>query len=328
MSCYHPLTAWRGAVQPSGKRSVVFRAGDSTPGSFAVQLPCGQCIGCKLDYSRNWAFRCLAEKQMHSESCFVTLTFDNEHLPKDGQLDVRVFQLFMKKLRRKFNGKKIKFFHAGEYGSRYGRPHYHALLFGVDFHDRVFLKTTSSGSRLYTSKCLSEVWSQGFASVGDVTFESAGYVARYCLKKLDNGLLPRRYEGTDGKLYDVVVKTGEIRRPEYVTMSRGGRTGKGIGYSWYRRYKGDVYPEGYCVVRGGIRMAPPRYFDNQYELENPVDMDRIKKLRCSRANGREEVWNDVLGKVQVLPVNRGDRLSVMENVKERQLSACRRIVES
>lgn len=306
----------------------MFKAGESTPGlsAFPVDLPCGQCIGCRLEYARNWACRCLCEMQMHEKNCFVTLTYDAEHMPLDGELHHRDVQLFMKKVRKKYGG-SIKYFMAGEYGSEYGRPHYHVLLFGVDFPDRVYLKTTWSGSRLDTSEQLSELWEKGFVSVGDVTFESAGYVARYTLKKLECGVLNKRFE-ENGKVYDVVVKNGVIRTPEYVRMSRGGRGGKGLGWSWLQKFKSDVFPHGYMVMRGGIRMPPPRYFDNEYELENPLDMKRLKMLRSAGVGESEDVWNDMLKKWQRLKKFRGDRLEVMEEVKERQLSVCRRKVES
>jgi len=275
---------------------------------------------------------------MHKENCFITLTYDNEHLPKahchvgskkecqEGSLCAEEFQLFVKRL-RKCVGVRLRYYHAGEYGEKFQRPHYHALIFGYDFPDRRVLKTTGSGATIYTSAMLSRVWQKGYASVGDVTFESAAYVARYCLKKVTGRGKDIVDESTGLRPYDrVVAGTGEVVsvRPEYVTMSRR----PGIAKAWYERYRSDVFPHGYCVVREGVKMPPPRYYDGLYELDNAVDMDRIKKLRCSRNTRREIVWSDVLQKYQLLDVNRDDRLAVMECCKAKDISELRKKLES
>lgn len=360
MPCYHPLVAWRGPLLPSGKRAVVFKASESTGGlsAFPLRLPCGQCVGCRLDHSLDWAVRCMNEAQLHSDNCFITLTYDDVHLPDRRSLDHRDFQLFMKKLRRKFSGQKIKYLQCGEYGeecyfcglnrrdcgdrgqfqegshsfkSVIGRPHFHALLFGVDFSDRVPVGKSPSGFTFDGSACLSELWKKGFVSVGPVTFESAAYVARYSMKKVtgrhkeevDDITGLRHYERVDSE-------TGEVSEvvPEYITMSRGGRTGKGLAQAWYDRFKSDVYPHDYVVVKGGIKRPPPRYYDDKYELENPVDMKRIKMLRCSRNGGREVVRNDVLNKNQLLDKNRPDRLAVMEECKLSAIRTLKRRVDN
>lgn len=184
MACYKPVPA---VMQESGV--VSFRSPKIVVGD-SIRLPCRNCVGCKLDYARMWAIRCTDESMMHKRNSFVTLTYDDSHLPKDGWVDRRAFPLFMKRLRR-FTGLPIRYFHAAEYGTKYGRPHYHGLLFGVDFPDRVPLKNLDSGSMIYTSKTLQSVWPMGYSSVGDVTPESTAYVARYCTKKYDSGFFFR-----------------------------------------------------------------------------------------------------------------------------------------
>lgn len=332
MSCYRPLTAWRGPLQPSGKRSVVFKPSESTGGlsAFPQKLPCGQCIGCRLDYSLDWATRCIHEAQLHEKNCFITLTYNDLNLPKDGGLQLKDWQLFMKRLRKEIEC-PIKFYHAGEYGDQYLRPHYHALIFGYDFPDRKYLKKTPSGMRIDSSSMLSGLWQQGYASVGNVTFESAAYVARYCMKKVlgkgkdvqdAQGLKP--YERMDSRTGAVLCV-----RPEYVVMSRGGRTSRGgIAADWIRKFESDVFPRDYVVVRGGKKMPPPRYYDSQYELKNPVDLERIKLHRISRCSKKEEVWNDFLRKYQTLDANRDERLAVMELVKTQQVSLLKSGLES
>lgn len=320
MPCYYPLQAWRGPVLKSGKRSIVFKPTESTGGLFSLKLPCGQCLGCKLDRSRSWAARCVCEAQMHEQSCFVTLTYDDVHLPKDGELHVEDWQRFCKRLRKSFG--KFRYFHAGEYGSK-GRPHYHALLFGYRPGDLVPFSRSEAGSDVFISKALSSVWQNGYCLVGDVTFESAAYVARYCVKKLEGDVLDKRFEEA-GKKLDVVKSNGVIRKPEYVTMSRGRKRGEGIGGTWLTKYLSDVYPSGSLVLRGGVKMSPPRYFDGLFADKFPLDMERIKLHRVAMSDRKEEVFSDVLQKVQTLPVNRQDRLVVMEEVKQAQLRMCRR----
>ena len=163
------------------------------------KLPCGQCVGCRLERSRQWAIRCMHEAQMHEDNCFITLTFNPESLDDRSNpwsLDVRDFQLFMKRLRKKY-GAGIRFYHCGEYGELNKRPHYHACIFGFDFPDKRLWKVTNSGHRLYISESLDELWPFGFCTIGNVTFESAAYVARYIMKKVNGDAAADHYEWID-----------------------------------------------------------------------------------------------------------------------------------
>lgn len=263
MPCYSPLRAWRGTRQASGKRSVVFNERDAAiPGK--LELPCGQCIGCRLERSRQWAMRCLHESELYLENCFITLTYDEAHLPKDGSLDVRDFQLFMKRLRKAYPNRRIRFFHCGEYGEKFGRPHYHACLFNFDFKDKV-LYNIRNGNKLYVSSELNDLWGHGNCMIGDVTFESAAYVARYIMKKVLGDNSDAHYGG---------------RKPEYTTMSRN----KGIGYAWFEKFQTDVFPRDEVIVRG-VKVKPPRYYFGVYETLNKASAETIKELR--RVMGRK-----------------------------------------
>ena len=137
VACFHPLKAWRSHyVNPAnGKRGITFSISKAYT-DLPISIPCGQCIGCRLHKSRMWAVRCAHEMQMHEDNCFITLTYNAEHLPAPETLLLRDFQLFMKTLRNK-NGAGIRFFHCGEYGDKLARPHYHALLFGHDHNSGV-----------------------------------------------------------------------------------------------------------------------------------------------------------------------------------------------
>lgn len=152
MPCYFPMQGFRSkTLTDNGKRKIVFSKNQGFE-DLPVTLPCGQCIGCRLEHSRQWAIRCLHEASLHEHNCFLTLTFDDEHLPKSESLDVRDLQLFMKRLRKEY-GKGIRFYACGEYGEKYYRPHYHLCLFNHDFHDK-YLWKMSNDKPLYRSKSL------------------------------------------------------------------------------------------------------------------------------------------------------------------------------
>jgi len=259
MPCYSPITAYRSA--DLSERRLVFKRERSASG-IPIELPCGRCIGCRLDRSRQWAVRCMHESQMHEFNSFITLTFSDEHMPLDCSLDYYVFQCFMKRLRKRRAG--VRFYMCGEYGERLQRPHYHAILFNVFFPDREVIRE-SEGLRLYESAELSALWPFGFASVGDVTFESAAYVARYCCKKVSGPLAESHYRVVD-------PDTGECfeRVPEFGHMSLK----PGIGFPWFERYRRDAFPRDYVVMRG-VRMKVPRYYDELVQRDASFDWDQV-----------------------------------------------------
>ncbi|AXF52678.1 MAG: replication initiator protein [Microviridae sp.] len=282
MPCYKPLVAWYSKeFNPSGKRGIVFNPGRAEQPDDPIDLPCGQCIGCRLERSRQWAVRCIHEAQLHDENCFITLTFSPEHLEKRKQpdsLDKSEFQRFMKRLRKHFGQQKIRFFHCGEYGEKYGRPHYHAILFGLDFADKQ-LHRVLNGHRLYTSRTLEKIWPYGYSSIGNVTFESAAYVARYILKKVTGDAADTHYANIDSQ-------TGEIinyKTPEYTTMSRR----PGIAAGWFDKYADDVYPSDFVTVRGK-KVRPPKFYDRLMETTRPYEMEDIKNARTEAAKQHAE----------------------------------------
>lgn len=187
---------------------------------------------------------------MHEHSVFVTLTYDDDHVPYDSSLNYRHFQLFMKRVRKHF-ASRVRFYMCGEYGEMFSRPHFHACLFGVFFEDRQLYRQLPSGSNLWTSKSLEKLWPYGFSSIGDVTFESAAYVARYVMKKVTGPRAESHYEAVD-------PVSGEIfsRTPEFTRMSLK----PGIGAPFFEKYKKEIYPQDEVVVRGML-MKPPKYYD-------------------------------------------------------------------
>lgn len=289
MTCYHPLLAYR-----SDEGKVVF----NKPFAFAkgFNLPCGQCIGCRLKYSQEWAVRLMHEKQMHEQSCFLTLTMSPEYLESrenPWSLDKTEFQRFMKRLRKRY-GKKIRYFHCGEYGEKNSRPHYHAIIFGMDFEDKELFQVRDE-IRLYTSETLAKLWPYGFVTIGEVTMESCAYVARYVTKKI---------KGKDAEKHYIrwhsLTGEGVPIKPEYATMSRK----PGIGRSWFEKYKADVYPHDYVVVNK-YEIRPPRYYDN---LLSEEELEKIKEKRAKELPEVIDQYDENM-----------DRLWIKEAVKEKRL---------
>ncbi len=258
MPCYHPMPAVR---MTDGSVKFVSRNKAGVDG--CLELPCGQCIGCRLERSRQWAMRCLHEASLYDQNAFVTLTYDESNLPAGGSLDYSDFQKFMKRLRKRVKS-PVRFYMGGEYGEQLARPHYHACLFGYDFPDKVFYKKTKSGERIYTSKLLEELWPFGLSSIGDVTFESAAYIARYCVQKVTGDKAEAHYR--------TITDDGEIidRLPEFNHMSLK----PGIGARWLAKYRTDVFPRDYVVING-VKTKPPKYYDVLFEREDPGEFSEI-----------------------------------------------------
>lgn len=330
MACFEPVRGFI-VAGPDGRRRVCFR-GVPPPGAKSISVPCGYCIGCVLESARQWAVRILHEAKTHEDNSFITLTFDEANLPPDGSLSVKTAQKFLKRLRKRIAevacecsttkcgrvscpSRKIRFFLAGEYGEKLGRPHYHAIVFGWSFPDKVYFKGTGELS-LFTSPLLSQSWGFGFASVGQVSFDSALYVANYATKKIRTNREEdaRRLNG---------------RAPEFRIMSRGGRAkGEGgIGHAWITKWAGDVYPSDEVIVRG-VSTRPPRYYDQVVGRRDPEGLARVKARRESTAERLEEVMLQS-GDTIFLPASRNARrLKQMEAVARAKFALKSRKLES
>lgn len=264
----------------NGKKAIVFGNPPARGKWKTVFLPCGQCIGCRLAKSREWAMRCVHEGSLHKQNCYLTLTYDDDHVPwspvtGEQTLVKSHLQDFMKRLRyhlsEKF-GVKVRFFACGEYGEETHRPHYHMILFGFDFPDKVLYKFSKDGQPYYSSQMLNEIWSHGLCVVANVTFESCAYVSRYVTKKLSGEPAKEAYEGI---------------LPEFVNMSRR----PGIGQNWFRKYYSDVYPYDEVLINSNGKsrlMRPPRYYDNLFEQLDPDTLEIIKEKRI--AKGEKKAW--------------------------------------
>lgn len=260
MACYRPLMAYyKDVPNENGKFSLTWNIGEANLRRGIVTVACGKCVGCIGDRARELSIRCVHESKMHDDNCFVTLTYRDECLPNNGSLDKRDVQLFMKRLRKMY-GKGIKFLVAGEYGGVKRRPHYHLLLFGIDFND---IESICENGKIYRqSKSLFKLWGKGYVTVGELNYATAKYVANYTIKNIG-------------------VDLEEGREKQFIIMSRGGTNGKGLGYGWYEKYSGDCFPSDYIIVGSGIKVKPPKYYFKELALTNP---DLACKLKEERKN--------------------------------------------
>ena len=262
MPCFHPLDAWK-----TSDGQILFYESRHHDIVSPLKLPCGQCVGCRLERSRQWAVRCVHESKLHSESSFITLTYDDDHLPRNGSLNYADFQKFIKRLRKRLG--RFRFYMCGEYGEDFDRAHFHACIFGTSFPDRTLWKKTPSGSILYRSRLLESCWPFGFSSVGEFSFESAAYVARYCMKKVTGVASQSHYEIVDDCTGEIISRT-----PEFTRMSLK----PGIGGGWIDKYHSDVFPVDF-VVMNGVEASVPKYYSRRFEKSNPMEFLPVRIAR-------------------------------------------------
>jgi hypothetical protein len=238
------------------------------------------------------------EAQLHQNNCFITLTYNDEHLPEDKSLHHEDFQKFLKRFRKSIAPAKIRYYMAGEYGENFGRAHFHACIFGYDFYDKKLFKRTASNSLIYTSEHLSTLWPYGYATIGDVNFESAAYVARYVMKKITGKNSEKHYTTID-------PQTGElqIKKPEYNKMSLK----PGIGAKWLEKYKTDVYPNDYVIVQGR-KQRPPRYYDKILKNTNPFEMDEVELKRYQKSHEKLDESPERLAVKEIVHISKLKRL--------------------
>lgn len=328
MPCYHPITGYDVTDKyftSDDKRKIVFKV---TPelheqlhrAGRVLKIPCGQCIGCRLEYSRQWANRCMLELGYHDQSWFVTLTYDDAHVPRTWAVDKetgevvapamslrsRDLQLFLKQIRYRFPNDKVRFFAAGEYGDNTLRPHYHLIIFGLHLQDLIPYKNSPLGYQYFNSESLSRCWidgsdgsSRGYAVVGAVSWDTCAYVARYILKK---------QKGATASLYaDLGIE------PEFSRMSRK----PGIGRQYY-----DDHPEiwqfdkiNVCTPSGGRQFTHPLYLRRLYEIDDPQGAFQLSEKRRLNA-----IDNDILKK-SLTDLDYYDIIRAEEEKKERSLKS-------
>ena len=329
MACYKPLVAYQNIISGAVAFHNEKRYGDTKQ----ILLPCGRCTGCKLQRANDWATRCGHEASLHEHNAYITLTWNEKKL-ETQTLCHDDWQRFAKRLRKALTSiryantiniseslytilaedghtalglrpiPQLKYYMAGEYGTKGRRPHFHACLFGIDFADKKKHSTNLYNDILYTSATLDKIWGNGFTTIGKVTYESAAYIARYILDKKTGDEAAKHYEYVD-------QNTGEITqlKPEYNRMSLA----EGIGKQWLNKYMSDVYKDnntGAVITRGKPNKAP-KYYDKIYKKKARNKYDEMKERREYEAYKQQGDNTD-------------DRLATKEKVKQAQLNQIQR----
>lgn len=255
-------------------------------------VDCGRCIGCQLVRSRDWAIRGMHEASLYSENYFITFTYSDDFLPADMSVDGRVIELLNKRMRKKF-GNGIRFLAAGEYGAKYGRPHYHICYFNLHLDDLQYYYS-HNGYRFYTSEKVNKAWGFGMCVISEVSFDTIAYTARYILKKQYGSQADAHYQG---------------RKPEFSRASNR----PGLGYGWLQQYGENVYSLDRVVYKGH-ECKPPRYYDKKWAETYP------EWIECVKANRMKNAQRYVLN-------NSPERLAVREEVQQAKLDFLPRVLE-
>lgn len=273
MPCYSPLSAH----QDTGGGRLDFST-HKPPNARHLQIACGQCYGCKSARAGEWTVRGTHEAKLHKHNSFLTLTYDDKHLPYRGQLLHEHYQLFMKRLRKQYGPSSARYYMCGEYGPQTCRPHFHAILFGIDWDDKEEHGTNHQGDKVYISKDLDRLWGLGQCTTGAVTPQSIGYVSRYIHQKRTGPIAEEWYRRWD--------ELGEYQlEPEYNRMSLK----PGIGANWLQNFQNDVFPHDRVIIEGKERPTPT-YYDRLYELNHPDEMAAIREARAAKADANK--WDN------------------------------------
>lgn len=323
--CYHMIKAWQ--PRPEYKNELPKEIKFSRPRSEykyqEIKVACGQCIGCRLKYSRDWATRIALEAaKTPGRNWFLTLTYSDENLPIKESINTETGELvygatllpkdlqdFLKRLRRHwdyhYKENKIKFYGCGEYGELYERPHYHVCLMNMTIREETLEKwfINHEYNQIWKSEEIEKIWGKGIVGVGEVTWSSAAYVARYMIKK---------QKGPNAKwFYD-----SQAKEPEFVRMSRN----PGLAREYAEKQLEEIYKNDEIILPGkkAKKVKPPRYFDNLYDLKNPEKMAIIKERRREAA---EENLKNKLSRTQLDEI---DYMKVEENKQTEKAKQLRR----
>ena len=306
----------------------------TAPNYKKTLIPCGKCIGCRLAYSKNWATRAMLEAQNYEQNYFLTITYDDEHKPYEnttfshetgeifcddgtwnGTLKPEDMTLFMKRIRthwkRKYEAENIRFMYCGEYGGKTERPHYHAIMFNFPIKPEMlkFWKYNGLHEPLYICPELEKLWGKGYIVVGEVSWSSCAYVARYVTKKIG---LPANQE----------YYAAKGQEPEYMRVSRM----PGIGREWYEMNKEQLHEFDQILMHKyngePIRVRPPKYYDKLYDLENPEEMEKLKRKR------KRQGENAIKLKMKKTSLGPIEQLKIEEEQHKKQTAKLKRVIEN
>lgn len=331
MACYHPNKAlWYGDITANGEKkyTIIPESGPKVIGNKAfktpleeMEVPCGKCIGCRLDYSRQWANRCMLEAKSWTDNYMITLTYDDDHahwvrgvdqdtgeITNVTTLEPEDITKFMKDLRRSYsyhNGKKnIRFYGCGEYGSKTHRAHMHIILFNCYIEDLEPFFLNKDKQQVYLSERIRGIWGKGIVSVVKLEWQVAAYVARYVMKKRKGKESKEWYE-----------KLGI--QPEFVRMSRK----PGIGRNYYEENRDTIYAadEIHLERKNGnvMTIKPCKYYDRLFDLDSPEAMQAIKQERklAMELSIYNQLKNTNLTKKEYLKVKEQNKIAQTEKLK-------------
>lgn len=293
----------------TGKQQVFISGGNidqirenyGNPTRYIIQsIPCGNCMECRRAHAAQWAFRCCKEAKEYKDNIMVTLTYNDDNVPKGTKIDPdtgecsesltlckRDVQLFIKRLRKHYKDQNIRYYMCGEYGDQFGRPHYHIIFFNLKVEDLYFWRYSKcewskDKNMLFRSKTIEQLWNKGHVELNEVNYETCCYVARYVEKKWKGHNSDEHY-----------LLKGQV--PEYTCMSRR----PGIGYAFYQKNKEKFQNEEtfWQTTRKGLKeVIPGRYFDKLIEKDDPDLMNKIKNQRLDKSN---QHWKDILSKTDI-----------------------------
>ena len=295
-----------------------------------VKVPCKQCAGCQETYSKQWAMRCMAEAKEHKYNYFLTLTYDDNHIPREdtvkspidgkeyylenpesGQLKPEDMEQFIKNIRqtwkREYDHTGIRFYMCGEYGGKTERPHYHIILFNfpIPLEELKIYKTTQHNDILWNCEKIEKIWGKGYVVIAEVNWDTCAYVARYVQKKWGNRWNAQSY-------YERGLT------PEYVRMSRM----PGIGLKYYEKNLYDIYINDEIITKAHkgktAAIRPPAYYDRKFGEDYPEHLEKIKARRKAIATEMNRNKNNLTS------LTEAERLQNEEYDKRKKMATLRR----
>lgn len=332
MPCYHPKNAWMIKWDHGGKPIFKWNRDISDhPEKYKeITIPCGKCIGCRLDYSRQWATRIATEMKLYPENYFLTLTYDDMNVPWGETINKETGEIitnmtlrdtdltqFLKKIRRHYEyhtgWQGIRFFAAGEYGSQTQRPHYHAAMLNMPIipEELEQIGNNQQGDALYKCERIEKIWGKGFVTIGQLTWQSAAYVARYITKK------------QIGKEANLWYASRGIQK-EFVRMSRNPGIGMPAILQNSDNWIDNIMREDKIRVAkkiGTLDNKVPKYFNQAYRAMEPEQMATIEKKRLESAEAKKQV------KLAKTTLWEWEQLKVEEAKKEEQIKKLIRPIE-
>lgn len=342
MPCYHPLIRVENLnkIQKALDGHKYFKATIEHPNDYLQRIeelknnlnyryqliPCGNCIGCRLEYSREWANRGYLETKSWKQNWFVTITYDDENMTtleetKDqneitywnngtwnGTLVPKELTQFIKNVRqimkRKYNEDNIRFMACGEYGEEGQRPHYHIIFFNLNLPTDTFFEPKIINKETYfRNKIIEQAWTKGISNISEATWNNIAYTARYITKKVNGKTSSEHY-----------ASKGQTK--EFLRVSRA----PGIGRYYYDEKKEEIYKNDEIIIvnkEGAISTKPPKYFDKLYEKDNPEHWKEIKakRIRMAKMNAKLEDQTHSLTRLNHLAIKERTKASKVQTLK-------------